>query len=140
MDGYRVISGTWGQVWEDGTELADVSAFQVKVEKNKSTLNFCRQMAEDSKVTSVKITGSMTFHKIYSRGGADIENIMQGHDVRRTLVGALADPDAFGAERVAVYGVSYDEVAVMDWAAAKEGELTIPFTATGVEYLDKIEP
>ena len=61
MEGYRVISGTWGQVWADGTELADVSAFQVKVEKNKSTLNFCRQMAEDSKVTSVKITGSMTF-------------------------------------------------------------------------------
>ena len=72
MDGYGVISGTWGQVWADGT--------------------------------------------------------------------ALADPDAFGAERIAVYGVSYDEVAVMDWAAAKEGELTIPFTATSVEYLDKIEP
>ena len=45
-----------------------------------------------------------------------------------------------GVELVAVYGVSYDEVAVMDWASAKEGELTIPFTATGVEYLDKIEP
>lgn len=139
MDGFRVINGTFGQLWADSEELAEVSAFQIKVAKNKSTLNFCRQMAEDSKVTSVKITGSMTLHKVYSRGSGDVEQVLAGHDVRRTLVGALADPDAYGAERVAAYGVSYDEVTVMDWAAAKEGSLTIPFTATGVDYLDKIE-
>ncbi|WP_312941044.1 phage tail tube protein, partial [Oscillibacter sp.] len=76
---------------------------------------------------------------IYSRGSDDVEQVQAGRDVRKTLVGALADPDAFGAERIAVYGVSYDEVTVMDWAAAKEGSITIPFTATRVEYLDKIE-
>lgn len=139
MDGYRVINGTFGGLWEDGDNLAEVSAFQVKISKNKSTLNFCRQMAEDSKVTGVKIAGSMTLHKIYSRGSDDVEQVQAGRDVRKTLVGALADPDAFGAERIAVYGVSYDEVTVMDWAAAKEGSITIPFTATRVEYLDKIE-
>ncbi len=139
MDGYRVINGTFGSVWADGSEVAEVNAFQVKIAKNKSTLNFCRQMAEDSKITGVKITGSMTLHKIYSRGSDDVEQVQAGRDVRKTLVGALADPDAFGAERIAVYGVSYDEVTVMDWAAAKEGSITIPFTATRVEYLDKIE-
>ncbi|WP_312637135.1 phage tail tube protein [Oscillibacter sp.] len=139
MDGYRVINGTFGSVWADGSEVAEVNAFQVKINKNKSTLNFCRQMAEDSKITGVKITGSMTLHKIYSRGSDDVEQVQAGRDVRKTLVGALADPDAFGAERIAVYGVSYDEVTVMDWAAAKEGSITIPFTATRVEYLDKIE-
>ena len=136
----RVMNGTWGQIWEDGTEIAEVSAFQVKVSKNFDTINICGQMAEDRKLTGVKITGSMTLHKVYSRGADDVEQAMSGHDLRKTLVGKLDDPDAYGAERVAVYGVSYDEVAVMDWAAAKEGELTIPFTATGVEYLDKIEP
>lgn len=139
MDGYRVINGTWGSVWADGDELAEVTAFQVKIAKNKSSITFCGQMAEDSKVTGVKITGSMTLHKIYSRGSDDVEQVQSGHDVRKTLVGALADPDAFGAERIAVYGVSYDEVTVMDWAAAKEGSITVPFTATRVEYLDKIE-
>ena len=29
----------------------------------------------------------------------------RGHDVRRTLVAKLADPDAYGAEGVAVYGI-----------------------------------
>ncbi|WP_312611370.1 phage tail tube protein [Oscillibacter sp.] len=139
MDGYRVINGAFGSVWVDGSEVAEVNAFQVKISKNKSTLNFCRQMSEDFKITGVKITGSMTLHKIYSRGSDDVEQVQAGRDVRKTLVGALADPDAFGAERIAVYGVSYDEVTVMDWAAAKEGSITIPFTATRVEYLDKIE-
>ena len=140
MDGYRVINGTHGAVWQDGHELAEVSAFQVKIAANKSTLNFCRQMAEDSKITSVKISGSLTLHKVYSRGAADVEAMQAGRDLRKTLVGALTVPDAFGYERIAVYGASYDEVAVADWAANKEGSLTIPFTATKVEYLDKIEP
>lgn len=138
-DGFRVINGTHGALWEDGNAMAEVSAFQVKVAKNKSSLNFCGQMAEDSKVTGIKITGSMTLHKMYTRGSDDVEQVQAGHDLRKTLVGALKDPDAYGAERIAVYGVSYDEVSVMDWASAKEGSITIPFTATRVAYLDKIE-
>ena len=63
----------------------------------------------------------------------------EGHDLRKTLVGKLDDPDAYGAERVAVYGVSYDEQVLMDWEAGKAGSMTISFQATNVEYLDKVE-
>ncbi len=136
----RIMSGTWGQVWEDGTEIMEVSAFQVKIAKNFDAINLCRQMAEDRKLTGVKITGSMTLHKVYTRGAADTKAALAGRDLRRTLVGKLADPDAYGAERVAVYGVGYDETTVMDWEAAKAGSVTIPFQATGVEYLDTVEP
>ena len=135
----RVMNGTFGELWEDSVQVGEVSAFQVKLTKNFDTLNICRQMAEDRKLIGVKITGSMTLHKVYSRGSDDIQASLDGHDLRKTLVGKLADPDAFGAERVAVYGVSYDEQTVMDWTAAKAGSLTIPFQATGIEYLDKVE-
>lgn len=137
--GARVMNGTWGQIWEDGTEIAEVSAFQVKVNKNFDTINICGQMAEDRKLTGVKITGSMTLHKVYSRGADDVEQAMSGHDLRKTLVGKLDDPDAYGAERVAVYGVSYDEQVLMDWETGKAGSMTISFQATNVEYLDKVE-
>ena len=30
----RVMNGTFGQIWEDGTEIAEVSAFQLKVTNN----------------------------------------------------------------------------------------------------------
>ena len=73
----RVMNGTWGQIWEDGAEIAEVSAFQVKVSKNFDTINICGQMAEDRKLTGVKITGSMTLHKVYSRGADDVEQAME---------------------------------------------------------------
>lgn len=135
----RVMNGTWGQLWEDGIETAEVSAFQVKFTKNFDTLNLCGQMAEDRKLIGVKITGSMTLHKVYTRGADDVKASLAGNDLRKTLVGKLADPDAYGAERVAVYGVSYDEQTVMDWQSAKAGSITIPFQATGIEYLDTVE-
>ena len=52
----------------------------------------------------------------------------------------LDDPDAYGAERIAVYGMNYDEQTLMDFAAGKAGSVTVPFQATRYEYLDQIEP
>ena len=135
----RVMNGTWGQIWEDGIEVAEVSAFQLKMTKNFDTLNMCGQMAEDRKLIGVKITGSVTLHKVYIRGADDFKAAMSGRDLRKTLVGKLADPDAYGAERIAVYGVSYDEQTLMDWQAAKSGSITIPFQATNAEFLDTVE-
>ena len=111
----------------------------MKVTKNFDTLNLCRQMAEDRKLIGVKITGSMTLHKVYSRGSDDIEASLAGHDLRKSLVGKLADPRRLRCGTGGRYGVSYDEQTVMDWAAAKAGSITIPFQATGIEYLDKVE-
>lgn len=139
-NGSRVMNGTFGSVWEDSTELVEVSAFQVKVTKSFDPISMCGQMAEDRKLTGIKITGSMTLHKVYSRFAGDAESAAAGHDVRRTLIGKLADPDAYGAERIAVYGMNYDEQTLMDFTAAKAGSMTVPFQATGFEYLDRVSP
>lgn len=135
----RIMNGTFGQLWEESSEIAEVSAFQAKVTKTYDTVNLCRQMFEDRKLVSVKGTGSMTLHKVYTRGADDAETAAAGRDLRKTLVGALADPDAYGAERVALYGVSYDEQTLADWSAAKSGTVTVPFQFTGFQYLDKVE-
>lgn len=127
-------------MWADGSEVAEISAFQLKVTKNWDPINMCGQMTEDRKLTSIKITGSMTLHKVYSRGADDVRAADRGHDVRRTLVAKLDDPDAYGAERVAVYGMNYDEQTLMDFAAAKAGSVTVPFQATRFEYLDEVSP
>ncbi len=138
-DASRIMNGTWGEVWEDGLPVVEISAFSFKVGKTFESINKCNQMAEDRKLTSVRLTGSMTLKKVYTRGADDAQAALHGHDIRRILMGKLDDPDAYGAERVAIYGVSYDEQVVMDWASAKAGELTVPFQATDFEYLDKVE-
>ena len=91
-NGSRVMNGTFGTVWADGSEIAEISAFQLKVTKNWDPINMCGQMAEDRKLTSIKITGSMTLHKVYSRGAEDARAADRGHDVRRYEL-RRADPD-----------------------------------------------
>lgn len=139
-NGSRAMNGTFGTVWADGREIAEISAFQLKMAKNFDPINMCGQMAEDRKLVSIKITGSMNLHKVYSRGAEDVNAAARGHDVRSTLVAKLDDPDAYGAERIAVYGMNYDEQTLMDFAAGKAGSVTVPFQATRYEYLDQIEP
>ena len=134
----RVMSGTWGQVWVDGELWAELSAFQAKYSYSKESVAMCGEMVEDSKITSVKGTGSITIHKVYTRNNTRSDAIIQGKDVRATIVGKLEDPDAYGAERVALYDVSFDDETIMDFAAGSVGKVTMPFTFRRREWLDTV--
>ena len=96
-------------------------------------------MVIDAKVTSIKGTGSITVNKVYTRNIDQAQSLIDGHDIRSTIVGKLADPDAYGAERVALYNVSFDDETIMDFAAGKVGSVTHPFTFSGREWMDTIK-
>jgi len=134
----RVMSGTWGQVWVGGDLWAEVSAFQAKYTYGKEDVQMAGQMEVDAKVVNVKGTGSMTIKKVYSRLAGHGDKVLQGIDERSTLIGKLDDPDAFGAERVALHNVSFDEEPLMDWAVGKTTEITVPFTFTRREWLSVV--
>lgn len=136
----RVMSGTWGELWVNNELWAELSAFQAKFSYNKTEVNMCGAMAVDSKVTSVKGTGSITVAKVYTRNIDAADSLLEGHDVRATIVAKLADPDAYGAERVALYNVSFDDETIMDFAHGQLGKITIPFTFTKREWLDVVRP
>ena len=135
----RVISGTWGEVWLDGDKVSEGYGLQAKVSFNKEDIALCGQMASDKKVTSIECTGSLRMHKVTSRMALAIgENIRKGKDVRFTIVSKLKDPDAYGAVRVALYNVSFDELTLADWEAKSVGKVECPFTFTDYEFLDEI--
>lgn len=134
----RVINGTWGEIWEDGRKIAEVSAFQLKVGKNKEKLNFCGKFLSDTKANSADGTGSLTIYHVDSAHMDEAADLKKGIDRRRVLVGKLRDPDSFGAERVAAYGVSYDDITLADWKAATTGSITRAFTFSDFELLDTI--
>lgn len=139
MEDSRVMSGTWGQVWVDGELWVELDGFQAKYSKNKSDINLCGNMVVGTKVTSVKGTGSLSAHKVYTRNAAQIDALLEGKDVRCTIVGKLADPDAYGAERVVLYDVSFDDETIMDFQAGNPGKVSYPFTFGRREWLDKVE-
>ena len=135
----RVISGTWGEVWLDGGKVSECYGLQAKVSFNKEDIALCGQMASDKKVTSIECTGSLRMHKVTSRMALAIgENIRNGKDVRFTIVSKLKDPDAYGAERVVLSNVSFDDLTLADWEAKSVGKVECPFTFTDYEFLDEI--
>lgn len=136
---YRVMNGTFGQVWVDGELWYEVLRAQAKLTYNKEDIRMCGDMHTGSKITGVKGTGSVTIHKVYTRNSTRTDAITEGHDIRATIVMNLADPDAFGAERVALYNVSFDEETIMDFESGKTTQITIPFTFGKREFLQKVE-
>lgn len=136
----RVISGTWGEVWLDGDYVSECYGCKLMVKFNKEKIHLPGKMIQDNKVTSVECTGSLKLHKCNSRMARLIgKKIKDGKDVRFTIISKLADPDAYGTERVSVTGVSFDDLTLSDWEVGKVGSTETPFTYSNYDFLDLIE-
>lgn len=136
----RIMSGTWGEVWLDGDYVSECYGLQAKVSMTKEDVNLCGQMATDKKTTGISCTGSLKLHKVNSRMAITIgDRIKNGMDPRFTVISKLDDPDAYGAERVALRNVSFDDLTLADWEVAKKGSVEAPFSFTEYEFLDSVE-
>lgn len=132
-----VRSGTWGQVWLDGELMAECYGCQIKVNKSKDDVARCRTLINGKKMTAVSITGTVRIYNATSRMiQLEADAIKQGKDLRHTIISDLDDPDNPNNQRIAVKGVSFDDLTLADWEAAKLGQIEIPFTAEDYEILD----
>lgn len=138
--GNRIFNGTYVQGWLDGDVLYEATALSAKIAVNKQDVYLPRQFMADTKVMSAKGTGSLTMSKVNSRMLLLMQEMIQnGRDVRHTIVSLLDDPDAYGYERVALYGVSFDDLTVTDWTNNSMLSFEAPFTFTSFELLDAVE-
>ena len=64
VDGRIQVNGTWGKVFLEGEEVFGVTSFSAKVEHNKEDVQMAGNMKIDTKITSMKGTGSMTIKKM----------------------------------------------------------------------------
>lgn len=135
----RTINGTFGELWLDGEKIAECTACQLRVSKNKETVNFCGQFMSDSKATNGSGTGSLTLYHVDSGMIQKQADLQSGIDRRFTVISKLRDPDSYGAERVAAYNVSFDDLTLADWQAATVGTVTAAFTFSRYELMDQIE-
>ena len=135
----RVISGTWGEVWVGNELWAECDAGQAKIANNKTDIAMCGVMMTDAKITSQKGTGSISAFRVFTRNRTQAKSLSEGRDERTTVIMKLADPDAYGAERVALYNVSFDDETLADFTAGNIVKTSYPFTFTGWDYLDTID-
>ena len=139
LDATKVISGTHGQVFLGDDEVAEMKAFQAKLEFQKEEVKIAGRMATDTKLMGYSGKGSLQLHKVNSRMvKALLNDIKQGKDPRFTLIGKLADPSSNGAERIAIKNVSFDDLTLFDFEVGAVGQVECPFTFTDMEVMDLI--
>lgn len=136
----RIISGTWGELWLDGEYVSECYKCQIKDTYTRDKIAMAGRLRPGYKLTSVEGTGSIGLHKVDSRMARKVgQMIKQGVDPSFTVISKLADPDAYGAERISVTGVQFDDLTLADWEVGVTGKVECPFTYEDYEFLDLIE-
>lgn len=138
--GNRVVSGSWGELWWDGEKIFDVSKFELKVTTEREDVPG-EGLDMDSKLVGLKGEGSFSIKKVYSRGiNKLVKAWLEGIDPRSGLIATLDDPDAFGAERVSVNNVWFEEATIMQFEKKKtiEEEYKFGFTPSDVNFEELI--
>ncbi len=140
MESKRVIYGTYGQMWIDGDEVAEVEELKATLSADKVEVKMVGHMNKGYKVTGYTGKGSFKVHKVSSYFIKKLApSIKQGKQVTCTIVSKLQDPDAVGTERVVLKNVLIDSVDLVNWSVGKIGEESYDFTFEDYELLDSAD-
>ena len=136
----RVINGTFGEVWLDGTYLPQATGLEAKFSLDKEEVHQCRKISKGYKVTGSDGKGTLKMIKTDSTLINIVgEDLQSGKMTEHTIISKLDDPDAWGAERIQFEGVKFDELTLADWELKKLGTESIPFTFESYTILDLID-
>jgi len=135
----KIINGSFGRVWINGVNYANVKSFEAKVTLNYEEVTIAGELGTSQKYMGYAVEGTITMHKTDDNIGTLLEDgITSGVMPDIEIVARLKDPAAYGAERIHLTGVTFDELSLMKYESKAVGEEEVPFKASGFEYLDKI--
>ena len=139
FDRNKVIRGSFGKVWMDDERLFNVKSFEAKVSLSYEPLKINGDLGEHQRYTGYTIEGTMVLHKYDTTVGRKYqEGIISGDVPDLSVVAALDDPTAYGAERVQLTEVTLDEVTLSKFENGTVLEEEVPFKAAYFKYLDTI--
>ena|SRR5690625_2015933 len=135
----RQINGTFGAVWVNGEKWMDVESFEARVTVNFEDVNMAEDLATHKKMTGWAGEGTLTVKKVYSRGATLLGDAVKNGVVPDiNIVGKLADPDAYGAERVAINEVTFNEFTLMQFEQKTVLTEELPFNFADYDLVDVI--
>ena len=144
MAGYderRAINGTFGEVWLEGEQVREATGLKADVGLEFLDVPLCGVLGKRQKVSGLTGNGSITMTKVNSRMGIKLSDMIKaGKTPSFTIISKLADPDAYGAERVVLKNCQFSTLTLADWSSNQIGSITQNFTFTDWDYLDLIEP
>lgn len=139
FDHNAVIRGTFGSVWIDNDKMSNVKSFEAKLAIDYEDMDINGDFGQKKRYMGYAISGTMTLYKVDSYIARKIhKGVMNGNLPDIKMVAKLDDPTGYGAERVALYDVKFDELTLNKFENKTLTEEEVPFTAGSFEYLDLI--
>jgi len=133
------MSGSGGKIWWDGDPIFEIISFEAKVPIDREDVSFAGELVSDSKMTGWSGEYTIKVRKIFSTAQEKFaEAIKSGRDIRTSIFAALDDPDAYGAERLALYNCWINELPLMNWENKSLGEEEISGGFTNFKFLDTV--
>ena len=135
----KAINGTFGQVLWEGIPILEVISFNADMKVEREDVAEAGKLVSNSKIKSIKYEGKMKVTKQYTYAQDFAEAYKKGLDPRLTLIGEVADPDASGAERIALYDVWLNNISLINFEHAKNCETEFDFGFSDFDYVDTID-
>jgi len=141
FDEKRIINGSYGELWIDGAQIAEVSSVELNVDLDREEIKLAGQLEKGSKITGIEGTGSFTVKKVFSRFQTFWKNLKLGMDQTFIMIVKLDDPDAFGAERFVASGCKFEgSLPIMKFESDSivEHDYSIKFKPSDSEFVSVV--
>ena len=135
----RVMSGTHGYLYWDNEIVYEVSTANASVKPDREDITFSGDMWKDSKLMSLGGEFSLKIRKVFSRAKRLAEEFSRGKDPRAELIFKLDDPDAYGAERVALHNCWFNDLPIAGFENGKTTEEEYSGGFSSFDFLDFVE-
>ncbi|MGF9711622.1 phage tail tube protein [Paenibacillus naphthalenovorans] len=140
LDSTRTIKGEFGEIWSDGEWLSNFYQAEATADISYERIRRAGSRVMGNKVGTIELSGTITGYKITSelaRKVAQVLDSKKGAFVTE-LIMKLADPEAYGYERVRLKGVQFTRIDIMRFEHGSVVETEWPFVYDGVEWIDPI--
>lgn len=139
FDHNKIIRGSFGKVWLNDEKLANVKSFEAKATLDYEDVDVNGDLGQKHRYMGYSVAGTLTLHKYDSTVAKLMKDvIVSGAMPEIKVIAALDDPTSYGAERVALYDVTLDEVTLNKFENKGLTEEEVPFKAGSFKFLDTI--
>ena len=141
FDEKRIINGSYGELWIDGAQIAEISSVELNVAIDREEIKLAGQLEKGSKITGIEGTGSFTVKKVFSRFQTFYANLKLGMDQTFIMIVKLDDPDAYGTERYVASGCKFEgdlPIIKFEGGSIVEHDYSVKFKPSDSEYVSTI--
>lgn len=125
----KILTGKNGNLWFNGSLLANISKFEAKVKGDFDDVNFCGDGATYKVFNGWTGEGTITLKKVDSTIWAAVAAAYKsGVMPDFKIVSSLENPSSLKAEKVSITGVIITEFVLAGFEAKKQVEEEYPFS------------